>query len=105
MCSGLLGCQTLGDCKELTSAMSHLRVGFPSITKEWAFPGGSVGKEFACNAGDAGDTGLIPGSGRSPKGRNGNPLQYSSQENPTDIGAWWVTVYGVTKESDTTEGI
>ena len=46
MCSGLLGCQTLGDCKELTSAMSHLRAGFPSITKEWAFPGGSVMQEM-----------------------------------------------------------
>ena len=97
MCSGLLGCQTLGDCKELTSAMSHLRVGFPSITKEWAFPGGSVGKEFACNAGDAGDTGLIPGSGRSLRVGNGNPLQYSCLENSMGKGAWCVTVCGVTK--------
>ena len=38
---------------------------------------GSVGKEPACNAGDAGDVALIPGLGRSPGGRNGNPLQYS----------------------------
>ena len=82
MCSGLLGCQTLGDCKELTSAMSHLRVGFPSITKEWAFPGGSVGKEFACNAGDIRDTSLIPESGRSSRGRNGNPLQFLAWESP-----------------------
>ena len=45
----------------------------------WDFPGGSDGKEPACNAGD---TGLIPGWGRSPGGRHGNPLQYSCLENP-----------------------
>ena len=55
------------------------------------------GKESACNAGDAGDTGSIPGSGRSPGGGNGNPLQYSCLENPIDRGAWWVTVHGVAK--------
>ena len=97
MCSGLLGCQTLGDCKELTSAMSHLRVGFPSITKEWAFPGGSVGKEFACNAGDTGHAGLIPRSGRSPGVGNGNPLQYSCLKNSMVRGAWRATVHGITK--------
>ena len=48
------------------------------------FPGGSDGKESACNAGDLG---LIPGSGRSPEEGNGNPLQYSRLENPTDRGA------------------
>ena len=53
-----------------------------------AFPGGSVSKEPACNAGDAGDTGLIPGSGRSPEGGHSNPLQYSCLENPMDRGAW-----------------
>ena len=49
----------------------------------------------------AGDTGSIPGSGRSPGGGNGNPLQYSCLENPLDRGAWWATVHGITKESDT----
>ena len=44
---------------------------------------------------DAGDIGSIPGSGRSPGGGNGNPLQYYCQENPMDRGAWWAT--GVTK--------
>ena len=43
----------------------------------------------------AGDTGSIPGSGRSPGGGHGNPLQYSSLENPMDRGAWWATVHGV----------
>ena len=51
-------------------------------------------KESACNAGDPG---LIPGSGRSSGEGNGNPLQYSCLENPTDGGAWWATVHGVTK--------
>ena len=58
------------------------------------FPGGSDSKESACNAGVSG---LIPGSGRSPGGGNGNPLQYSCLENSTDREAWWATVHGVTK--------
>ena len=56
-----------------------------------------MGKESACNAGDPGDLGLIPGSGRSPGGVNDNPLQYSYLENPRDRGAWWIIVHGVTK--------
>ena len=55
---------------------------------------GSDSKESVCNAGDPGS---IPGSGRFPGEENGYPLQYSYLENPTDIGAWWVTVLGVTK--------
>ena len=43
------------------------------------FPGGSEGRESTCNAGDPG---LIPGSGRSPGGGHGNPLQYACLENP-----------------------
>ena len=43
------------------------------------------GKASACNAGDPG---LIPGSGRSPGEANGNPLQYSCLENPMNGGAW-----------------
>ena len=49
------------------------------------FPDGSVGKDSACNAGD---TALIPGSGRFPTGVNGIPLQYSCMGNPMDRGAW-----------------
>ena len=56
------------------------------------FPGGSVDKEFACNAGDTGDMGSIPGSGKSLRERNGNPLQYSCLKNPMDRGAWPATV-------------
>ena len=48
-------------------------------------PGGSEGKASAFNAGDLGS---VPGSGRSPGEGNGNPLQYSCLENPTEGGAW-----------------
>ena len=63
---------------------------------------GSSGKASACNAGDTGDSGLIPALGRSPGEENGSPLQYSCLENPTDRGAWGATVHGVEKESDMT---
>ena len=56
------------------------------------FPGGSVGKKPDCDAGDAGDMGLISGSGRSPGGGHGNPLQHPCLENPRDRGAWRATV-------------
>ena len=48
------------------------------------------------------NAGLIPGSGRSPGGRNSNQLQYSCQKNSMDRGAWWATVHGVS-ESDMAE--
>ena len=64
------------------------------------FPGGSVGKESTCNPGDPG---LIPGSGRSPGGRHGNQLQYSSLENPHGgRGLVGYSPWG-SKESDMTE--
>ena len=46
----------------------------------------------------AGGAGLIPGSGRSPGGGTGNPLQYSFPGNPKDKGSWWATVHGVVKQ-------
>ena len=55
------------------------------------------------NAGDVRDTGSIPGLGRSPEGGNGNPLQYTCLENPTDRGIWQATVHSIGEESDTTE--
>ena len=58
------------------------------------FPGGSDGKESACNAGDLS---LIPGWRRSPGEGKSYPLQYSCLENPMDKGAMQATVYGVTK--------
>ena len=54
-------------------------------------------KNPPASAGDTGDAGLIPGSGKSPGGGNGNPLQYSCLEKSMDRGAWWATVHGVTK--------
>ena len=59
---------------------------------ECSFPGGSYGKESTCNAGDRAS---IPGSGRSPGERNGNPLQYSCWENSMDRGAWRAIAHGV----------
>ena len=58
------------------------------------FPGGSDGKESACNAGDLG---LIPGLGRSPGEGNGDPFQYFCMENSMDRGTWWTTVNEVAK--------
>ena len=58
------------------------------------FPGGSVGKESVCKAGDPGS---IPWSGRSLGEGHGNLLQYSCLENSVDTGAWRATVHGVAK--------
>ena len=67
---------------------SHLKKGFP---------GGTSGKEPACNAGKLRDVGSIPGSGRSPGERHGYPLQYSGLENPMDRSAWRATAHEVAK--------
>ena len=57
-----------------------------------------VVKNLPANAGDIRDLGSIPGSGRSPGGGHGNPLQHSSPENPMDRGAWWSVVHGVEQD-------
>ena len=67
---------------------SFLAVSVFTVGKPWWLSS----KESACNAGDVG---LIPGSGRSPGGGHGNPLQYSCLENPMDRGAWQATVQRV----------
>ena len=56
-----------------------------------------VVKNPPASAGGTRDTGSIPGSGRSPGGQDGNPLQYSCLENLMDRGTWWATVHGVAK--------
>ena len=56
-----------------------------------------VVRNLPANAGDAGEIDSIPGSGKNPRKGNGNPLQYSCLENPTDRGAWQATVHGVPK--------
>ena len=76
------------------SVMTHMG---KESKKEWTyvyvgFPGNSVGKETTCSA-----PGLIPRSRRSPGRGNGNPLQFSCPENPTNRGAWRVTVHRVTR--------
>ena len=56
-----------------------------------------VVKNPSDNAGDLRDAGSYPGSGRSPGGGHGNPLQYSCLENPMGRGAWWATIHRITK--------
>ena len=62
-----------------------------------SFPGDSAVKNLPANVGDGRDAGSIPGSGRSPGGGDGNPLQYSCLGNPMDREAWQATVNGVAK--------
>ena len=66
---------------------------YPDILLK-GFPGVSDGKESACNAGDPG---LIPGSGRFPGEGNGYPIQYSCLENSMDRRAWQAIVHGIAK--------
>ena len=54
-------------------------------------------KNLPATAGEAGDSGSIPGSGRSPGRGRGNPPQYSSLGNPVDRGAWWALIHGIEK--------
>ena len=68
--------------------------GFTNSWGKTGFPGGASGKESACNSGDVH---LIHWWGRSPRGGNGNPPQYSCLKNPMDRGACQVIVHGVTK--------
>ena len=56
-----------------------------------------VVKNPPANAGDVRDEGSVPGLGRPPRGGNGNPFQYSCQENPMDRGAWRATVHGIAR--------
>ena len=71
---------------------------FPKVGDDYDsildFPSDSVVKNLPVNIGD---TGLIPGLGRSPGEGNSYPLQYSCLENPMDRGAWQATVHGVAK--------
>ena len=86
----VLFCRSLIIC--LGKFLSKSLFGFNMSYGSSYFPGGWEGKASACNAGDPG---LIPGLGRSPGEGNGNPLQYSSLENPMDRGAWYAIVHGV----------
>ena len=85
---------------------THRVTDLQAIRTDWTlgsnlgFPGGAVAKNLPASAGDSGDTSSISGSVRLPRGGNGHSLQDSCLGNPTDRGAWWATVYGVTKKSD-----
>ena len=70
---------------------------FKDNSLKWASQVVLVLKNLPASAGDIRDVGLIPGSGRSPGGGNGNPLQYSCLENPMDREAWQATVHRVAK--------
>ena len=90
----------------LLPLLEHPQPGFWQVTSHlWKekvekanFPNGSVGQQSACNAGDRGNMGSIPGSGRSPGGGNGNPLQFSFLKNPMGQRAWQATPSGVAKK-------
>ena len=74
------------------ACMGHITFSPKSIRKV-GFPGGSAGKNLPANSGD---TSSIPGSGKSPGERYGNPLQYLYLGYPVDRGDWWVIAQGVT---------
>ena len=87
-----LGLLCLLDCKRILYLLSYQGSMLNTVSRNYyiiqtfsGFPGGSDGKASACNVGDLGS---IPGLGRSPGEGNGNPLQYSCLENPTDGRAW-----------------
>ena len=84
---GILGLVLIGRAMLSKSLIQFSLYGWscvPSLLFTWDFPGGSDGKMSVYNVGDSGS---IPGLGRSPGEGNGNPLQYSCLENPMDIGA------------------
>ena len=74
----------------------------PGPTPHWAVQETPVTYPPASTE-DTGNASSIPGSEKHPGGGHGNPLQYSSLENPMDRGAWWAKVHGITKELDKTE--
>ena len=74
-----------------------LEEGLATHSSILGFPDDSDGEESACNAGDSGEQGLIPGSGRSQGEGNNNPLQHACLGSPMDRGAWQATVHGMAK--------
>ena len=86
----------------ITSSVSYSDL-HDAINHFWASQVALVVKNPPASAGKVRDSGSILGSGRSPGGGHGNPLQCSCLENPMDRGAWQATVHRVAKKSDTTE--
>ena len=80
--------------EEISAELNNMKT-FSYVTFNIGFPGGSVVKNPPANAGD---TSSILGLERSPGEGNGNTFQYFGMENPMDRGAYWATIYGVSKE-------
>ena len=90
--------QRVVDLEERTELKVTSRHDFSTVYRyAWVSQVALVEKNLPANSRDVRDTGLIPGSRRSPGKRNGYPLQYSCLENSMDWRAWLATVYGVTK--------
>ena len=98
--SKIAGTESEGESAVILSIKCHLNQ-FYYITKQIsASQVALVVKNLPTNAGDVRDVGSISGSGRSPRGGHGNPLQYSCLVNPIDRGAWRATVYGAAKRQN-----
>ena len=92
--------QRVVDLEERTELKVTSRHDFSTVYRyAWVSQVALVEKNLPANSRDVRDTGLIPGSRRSPGRGNGNPLQYSYLENPMDRGAWWATVHRVATEA------
>ena len=89
-----IGLQRVGHNEQLHFHFHFYKSYSIKVIMDPDFPGGSNGKESACNAGDHGS---IPGSGKSPGEGNGNPLQCFCLDNSMDRGAWWAIVHGVSR--------
>ena len=89
--------KTSRSSRSASTAESSTVIIWLRYSKCWASQVALVAKNLSAKAGDIRDTASIPGLGRSPGGRHGNPLQYSCLENPKDRGAWRATVPGVAK--------
>ena len=83
--------------KEMATHSSTLAWRIPWTEEPGGLQSMEPKKNPPASAGDVGDTGSIPGSGRSPGGGRDSPLRYSYLENPMDKGAWWATDHRVAK--------
>ena len=104
LCMCMCVCVCVCVCNNSRQHLAHCLACTHSINiyskKSQDFPGGTMVKNLPSNAGDARDAGLVPRLGRSTRGGNGNPFQYSCLETSMDRGAWSVSVHGVSKELD-----
>ena len=91
-----------GDLSLIPGSGRPLEKRMATLSSILSFLGGSMVKNPPTGA--AGDTGSIPGSGRSPGSRNGDPFQYSCLGNPTDRGAWQATVHGIAESQTRLSG-